>query len=186
MDTLKKAGLMTQHLELFHYMQELRGLLQLAAHMEERGDRAALIGAEQLTLIGQDTVGDASITTSKGATITAPVAYRLLAQLKGFEDEEYTVNRKELAALNARAVAELESSDALRAFADTLARIEALSGTAQGGGNQGSRGAAPVEHAAQSAHGRAPAEVPQSEIPAERPSRGRRASEETPSDQPAS
>lgn len=123
MDTLKKAGLMTQHLDLFHHMQDLRSLLQLAAHMEERGDRAALIGQEQLTLIGTDTVSDQTITTSKGATVTAPVAYRLIAQLKGFEDEEYTVNRKELAALNARAVAELESSDALRAFADTLARI---------------------------------------------------------------
>lgn len=123
MDTLKKAGLMTQHLDLFHHMQDLRSLLQLAAHMEERGDRAALIGQEQLTLIGTDTVSDQTITTSKGATVTAPVAYRLIAQLKGFEDDEYTVNRKELAALNARAVAELESSDALRAFADTLARI---------------------------------------------------------------
>lgn len=125
MDTLKKAGLMTQHLELFHHMQDLRGLLQLAAHMEERGDRAALISAEQLTLIGTDTVSDATITTSKGASITAPVAYRLMAQLKGFEDEEYTVNRKELAALNARAVSSLEESDALRAFAETLARISA-------------------------------------------------------------
>lgn len=125
MDTLKKAGLMTQHLELFHHMQDLRGLLQLAAHMEERGDRAALISAEQLTLIGTNTVSDATITTSKGASIAAPVAYRLMAQLKGFEDEEYTVNRKELAALNARAVSSLEESDALRAFAETLARISA-------------------------------------------------------------
>lgn len=125
MDTLKKAGLMTQHLELFHHMQDLRSLLQLAAHMEERGDRAALISQEQLTLIGTDTVSDSTVTTSKGASIAAPTAYRLMAQLKGFEDEEYTVNRKELAALNARAVAELESSDALRAFAETLARISA-------------------------------------------------------------
>ena len=109
MDTLKKAGAMLQHIELFAHMRDMRGLLQLAAHMEERGDRAALIGQEQLTLIGTDTVSDQTITTSKGATVTAPVAYRLIAQLKGFEDDEYTVNRKELAALNARAVAELES-----------------------------------------------------------------------------
>lgn len=148
MDTLKKAGLMTQHLDLFHHMQDLRSLLQLAAHMEERGDRAALIGQEGLTLIGTDTVSDTSITTSKGATITAPVAYRLMAQLKGFEDDEYTVNRKELAALNARAVAELESSDALRAFAETLARISAMP----------SESAEPVQ--------------------AERPARGRRTTEE--------
>ena len=152
MDTLKKAGLMTQHLDLFHHMQDLRGLLQLAAHMEERGDRAALISADNLTLIGSDTVSDSSVTTSKGATIAAPVAYRLMAQLKGFEDDEYTVNRKELAALNARAVAELESSDALRAFADTLTRI----------------GAAPAGGAATAdAHH-------------ERPGRSRRAAEEQP------
>ncbi|WP_135230322.1 multidrug DMT transporter [Deinococcus fonticola] len=161
MDTLKKAGLMTQHLDLFHHMQDLRSLLQLAAHMEERGDRAALIGQEGLTLIGTDTVSDASITTSKGATITAPVAYRLMAQLKGFDDEEYTVNRKELAALNARAVAELESSDALRAFADTLARISAAPQT--------------------------PAQPTQSAEPAqaERPARGRRGAEEQNGEQPA-
>lgn len=123
MDTLKKAGLMTQHLDLFHHMQQLRSLLQLAAHMEERGDRAALISSEQLTLIGTQQVAEAVITTQKGANIAAPVVYQLIGQLKGFEDDEYTVNRKELAALNARAVAELESSDALKAFAETLARI---------------------------------------------------------------
>ena len=35
------------------------------------------------------------------------------------------MNREALAALNARAVAELEGSEALRAFGDTLARISA-------------------------------------------------------------
>lgn len=162
MDTLKKAGLMTQHLDLFHHMQDLRALLQLAAHMEERGDRAALISAGGLTLIGADTVSDSAITTSKGATITAPVAYRLIAQLKGFEDEEYTVNRKELAALNARAVADLESSDALRAFAETLARI----------------GAAPSP--AQPPHAQ-----PGETVTAERQARGRRNTEEASGEQPA-
>ena len=168
MDTLKKAGLMTQHLDLFHHMQDLRSLLQLAAHMEERGDRAALIGQEQLTLIGTDTVSDQTITTSKGATVTAPVAYRLIAQLKGFEDEEYTVNRKELAALNARAVAELESSDALRAFADTLARIS----TAPSQPSQPSQPSRPSQ--------------PQTGDSAqpERPARGRRGTEEQ-GEQPA-
>lgn len=154
MDTLKKAGAMLSHLDLFHHMQDLRGLLQLAAHMEERGDRVTLIGPQQITLMGQDTQSDQRVTTSKGAVIEAATAYRILQNLKGFEADEYTVNHKELAALNARAVTELENSDALKAFADTLARIG---------------GAAPA----------------QPEAPAERPSRGRRTSEETPNEQPA-
>lgn len=154
MDTLKKAGAMLQHLDLFHQMLDLRGLLQLAAHMEERGDRVTLISAEQITLMGQQTNSEASVTTSKGATIEAATAYRVLQNLKGYEAAEYAVNREELGALNARAVAELESGDALRAFEATLARIAA-----------------------------APATAPaQAEVPAERQGRQRRNAEETPAE----
>ncbi|MFC5850111.1 multidrug DMT transporter [Deinococcus petrolearius] len=125
MDTLKKAGAMLQHLDLFHTMLDLRGLLQLAAHMEERGDRVTLISPEQITLIGGAMHADARVTTSKGATVESGTAYRVLHRLKGHEAPEYAVTREELGALNARAVADLESGDALRAFADTLARIGA-------------------------------------------------------------
>lgn len=175
MDTLKKAGLMTQHLDLFHHMQDLRGLLQLAAHMEERGDRAALISAGSLTLIGGQTLSESEVRTSKGATIAAPVVYRLIAQLKGFEDDEYTVNRRELAALNTRAVADLESSDALRAFADTLARIGAASAPAP----ESQPAPALTANAEAAAPERPNAERSNPERPnADRQSRGRRVPEE--------
>ncbi|MBZ9713470.1 multidrug DMT transporter [Deinococcus multiflagellatus] len=123
MDTLKKAGAMLAHLELFHRMLDLRGLLQLAAHMEERGDRVTLISPASITLIGAEMHSDAQVTTAKGATIEATTAYRVLQGLKGHEAPEYAVTREELGALNARAVAELGESDALRAFEATLARI---------------------------------------------------------------
>ena len=124
MDTLlKKAGAMLAHLDLFTHMLHLRGLLQLAAHMEERGDRVTLISPEVITLVGADMTTDPSVTTSKGATIEAGNAYRVLRTLKGHDAPEYAVTREELKALNARAVAELEASDAMRAFGETLARI---------------------------------------------------------------
>lgn len=123
MDTLKKAGAMLAHLDLFHHMLDLRGLLQLAAHMEERGDRVTLISPESITLIGADMHSDATVSTSKGATIQAPTAYRVLHALKGHDAPEYAVTREELGALNARAVADLEASDALRAFEATLSRV---------------------------------------------------------------
>lgn len=125
MDTLKKAGAMLAHLDLFHHMLDLRGLLQLAAHMEERGDRVTLISPESITLIGTDMHSDATVSTSKGATIEAPTAYRVLQTLKGHDAPEYAVTREELGALNARAVADLEASDALRAFEATLSRVGA-------------------------------------------------------------
>lgn len=124
MDTLKKAGAMLAHMELFHQMLDLRSLLQLAAHMEERGDRVTLISPEFITLVGKDMATEGQITTSKGASIGAGTAYRVLQSLKGHEAPEYAVTREELKALNARAVTELEGSDALRAFADTLNRIQ--------------------------------------------------------------
>ncbi|GAA5502083.1 DNA damage response protein D [Deinococcus xinjiangensis] len=154
MDTLKKAGAMLQHLDLFHHMLDLRGLLQLAAHMEERGDRVTLISAEQITLMGKESSAEGTVTTSKGANIEAATAYRVLQALKGHEAPEYAVTREELGALNARAVAELEGSDALRAFEATLNRISAASQ------------AAPAQA------------TPAAEAPAERSTRGRRASEE--------
>lgn len=123
MDTLKKAGAMLAHLELFHHMQDLRGLLQLAAHMEERSDRVTLISPEQISLMGKEAISEPRITTSKGAEIEAPRAYKVLQKLKGHEAPEYAVTREELGALNANAVKELESSDSLKAFADTLGRI---------------------------------------------------------------
>ncbi len=129
MDTLKKAGAMLAHLELFHQMQDLRSLLQLAAHMEERGDRVTLISPDQITLIGTEMQADSAIATTKGAVVTAGVAYKVVAGLKGYESPEYPVNREELRALNTRAVAELEASDALRAFGETLAKIGATSAT---------------------------------------------------------
>lgn len=124
MDTLlKKAGAMLAHLDLFTHMLHLRGLLQLAAHMEERGDRVTLISPEAITLVGSDMTTDPSVTTSKGATIEAGNAYRVLRALKGHDAPEYAVTREELKALNARAVAELEASEAMRAFGETLARL---------------------------------------------------------------
>lgn len=173
MDTLKKAGAMLQHLDLFHTMLDLRGLLQLAAHMEERGDRVTLISPEQITLIGGAMQADARVTTSKGATIESGTAYRVLHRLKGHEAPEYAVTREELGALNARAVSDLESGDALRAFADTLARVSA----------------APTTGAASASNAAAPA-APAPETAAERPTRTRRAPEgegqpTTPGEQPA-
>ena len=125
MDTLKKAGAMLAHLDLFHSMLDLRRLLQLAAHMKERGDRAMLISATEITLIGAESLTASEIVTSRGETIDAATAYRVLGHLEGYEAPEYAVNREALAALNARAVAELEGSDALRAFGETLTRIGA-------------------------------------------------------------
>lgn len=164
MDTLKKAGAMLGHLDLFHQMLDLRGLLQLAAHMEDRGDRVTLISSENITLIGAEMLSDSGVTTGKGARIEAATAYRVLHGLKGHDAPEYAVTREELGALNARAVAELEGSDALRAFADTLTRI----------------GAAPTAAPAQASQAPASqtsANQPQAEAPAERPGRGRRAAE---------
>lgn len=146
---------MLQHLDLFHTMLDLRGLLQLAAHMEERGDRVTLISPEQITLIGGAMHADARVTTSKGATIESGTAYRVLHRLKGHEAPEYAVTREELGALNARAVSDLEGGDALRAFADTLARI----------------GAAPAPAPT------APTPTPAAEAGGERPARTRRAPE---------
>ncbi|GGS43086.1 multidrug DMT transporter [Deinococcus knuensis] len=170
MDTLKKAGAMLAHLDLFHHMLDLRGLLQLAAHMEERGDRVTLISPQTITLIGADMHSDATVTTSKGATIEAPTAYRVLHALKGHDAPEYAVTREELGALNARAVADLEDSDALRAFETTLSRVAAQSGTPA---------TTPTSSAATSAAQAAPAD-------AERPSRGRRTpdAEPTPGTRP--
>lgn len=156
---------MLQHLDLFHTMLDLRGLLQLAAHMEERGDRVTLISPEQITLIGGAMHADARVTTSKGATIESGTAYRVLHRLKGHEAPEYAVTREELGALNARAVSDLESGDALRAFADTLARVSAAPTTGPVGA---SNAAAPA---------------PAAETPAERPARTRRTPEGEP--QPA-
>ena len=157
MDTLKKAGAMLAHLDLFTRMRDLRSLLQLAAHMEERGDRVTLISPDNITLVGTEMSAQPALTTAKGATIEARTAYSVLQGLKGHEAPEYAVTREELGALNARAVADLESSDALRAFADTLTRI-----------------------------GAAPGGTP-TDTPAERPARPRRgeASEAAASEQPA-
>ena len=153
---LKKAGAMLAHLDLFTHMLHLRGLLQLAAHMEERGDRVTLISPEAITLVGADMSTDERVTTSKGATVEAGNAYSVLRTLKGHDAPEYAVTREELKALNARAVSELEASDAMRAFGDTLARIGA------------------------------PAAPAPADAAAERPGRGRRGAEvEAPTDQPA-
>lgn len=154
---------MLAHLDLFQHMLNLRSLLQLAAHMEERGDRVTLISQEVITLVGQEMSSDAQVTTSKGASIQAGTAYRVLQGLKGHEAPEYAVTREELSALNARAVADLESSDALRAFSDTLTRITAAS-------------AAPTPAAAG---------APAADPAAERPTRSRRAPEGDSTDQPA-
>lgn len=155
---------MLAHLDLFHQMLDLRGLLQLAAHMEERGDRVTLISPTHITLIGAEMLSDAGVTTGKGARIEAATAYRVLHGLKGHDAPEYAVTREELGALNARAVADLEGGDALRAFGDTLVRI----------------GAVPAAAPAQAQ------DTPEA-APAERPGRGRRAAEsgDTPSEQPA-
>lgn len=154
---LKKAGAMLAHLDLFTHMLHLRGLLQLAAHMEERGDRVTLISPEAITLVGADITADPSVTTGKGATVEAANAYRVLRTLKGHDAPEYAVTREELKALNARAVAELEASEAMRAFGETLSRIGTV----------------------------APASAP-AEVAAERPGRNRRAAEgEGAGEQPA-
>ena len=168
MDTLKKAGAMLPHLDLFQSMLDLRRLLQLAAHMKERGDRAMLISGTEITLIGGESLSAPEIVTSKGETVDAATAYRVLGQLEGYDAPEYAVNREALAALNARAVAELEGSDALRAFGETLARISAsTSGASTSSASTGN-----------------------AETPAERPSRPRRTDTPTetataPGEQPA-
>ena len=163
---LKKAGAMTAHLELFNHMLHMRGLLQLAAHMEERGDRVTMVSPETITLIGAGMDSAPSVQTSKGAVIEASSAYSVLRGLKGHDAPEYAVTREELGALNARAVAELESSDAMRAFGETLSRIT------------GASAAAPQASQSQSAQ-------PQAEAPAERPARGRRGAEEAQGENPA-
>ncbi|GAA4013943.1 DNA damage response protein DdrD [Deinococcus rubellus] len=162
---LKKAGAMTAHLDLFQHMLHLRGLLQLAAHMEERGDRVTMVSADNITLIGAGMDSAGTITTSKGADIVSGSAYSVLRGLKGHDAPEYAVTREELKALNARAVSELEASDAMRAFGETLGRITAMP-------------------AAQSAPTHSsPAQT--AEAPTERPSRNRRGAEEAPSEAPA-
>ena len=157
---------MLAHLDLFQHMLNLRSLLQLAAHMEERGDRVTLISQEMITLVGGEMSSDAQVTTGKGATIQALTAYRVLQALKGHEAAEYAVTREELSALNTRAVADLEGGDALRAFSDTLARITAPSS---------SPAAATPAAASQ----------PATDATTERPTRTRRAPEGETGDQPA-
>ncbi|ADY25447.1 hypothetical protein Deipr_0274 [Deinococcus proteolyticus MRP] len=166
---LKKAGAMLPHLELFGHMASLRGLLQLAAHMEERGDRVTLISPEAITLVGSDMTTDPVIHTSKGATVTAEGAYTLMHTLKGHEAPEYAVTREELKALNARAVADIEAGPALAAFGETLARL--------GLGDAGSAGSARPEVQVQAeTQAEAPAPVTPAEEPRpERTSRSRRA-----------
>ena len=160
---LKKAGAMLPHLELFSHMASLRGLLQLAAHMEERGDRVTLISPEAITLVGSDMTTDPVIQTSKGATVTAADAYALMHTLKGHEAPEYAVTREELKALNARAVQDIEAGPALAAFGETLARL----GLSDGGN------AAPARAEAQPQP-----EATSEPAPTERPSRGRKADAE--------
>lgn len=121
---------MTAHLDLFEYLLHLRGLLQLAAHMEERGDRVTMVSADNITLMGNQTEQADVVQTSKGAQIAAAHAYSVLQRLKGHEATEYAVTREELAALNARAVTELETSPALQAFGETLGRISAPASSA--------------------------------------------------------
>jgi len=162
---LKKAGAMTAHLDLFQHMLHLRGLLQLAAHMEERGDRVTMVSADNITLIGAGMDSAGTITTTKGAEIGSQSAYSVLRGLKGHDAPEYAVTREELKALNARAVSELDASDAMRAFGETLTRITAMP-AAQGAAAQGAQSAA-------------------AEAPAERPSRNRRSAEEASSEAPA-
>lgn len=141
---LKKAGAMLAHLDLFHHMLAVRGLLGLAAHMEERGDRVTMVSSDAITLMGAASESQPSVSTSKGGVVQAADAYRILATLKGHEATEYAVTREELKALNARAVAELEASDAMRAFAETLDRVSAPEVTAV----RGRRGAEVTEGAA--------------------------------------
>ncbi len=116
---------MLAHLDLFHHMQHVRALLQLAQHMEERGDRVTMVSPASITLIGGTQESASAVTTGKGATIEAASAYTVLSTLKGHEAPEYAVTREELKALNARAVADIEGGDAMRAFSETLARISA-------------------------------------------------------------
>lgn len=120
---LKKAGALLPHLPLLEHMAALRGLLLLAAYLEERGDRALLVSPERITLVGAEVLSEAEITTSKGATVGAASAYAVLRQLKGHDAPEYAVTREELAALNAGAVSEIEGGEALAAFGETLRRI---------------------------------------------------------------
>ncbi|MHA0035331.1 DNA damage response protein DdrD [Deinococcus sp. PESE-13] len=171
MDTLKKAGTMLAHLDLFHSMLDLRRLLQLAAYMKERGDRAMLISAGEITLIGSESMTAPEVVTSKGETIDAATAYRVLGQLEGYEAPEYAVNREALAALNARAVAELEGSEALRAFGDTLARISAAPTDPAGPERPG------TDRAERTTTDRTASERATHDRAAERPARPRRSAE---------
>ncbi|GHG09639.1 hypothetical protein GCM10017783_22710 [Deinococcus piscis] len=168
---LKKAGAMLPHLELFGHMASLRGLLQLAAHMEERGDRVTLISPEAITLVGSDMTTDPVIQTSKGATVTAEAAYALMYTLKGHEAPEYAVTREELKALNARAVAEIEAGPALAAFGETLARLglgDAVTATPARPEPQAEVAAAEPrpERASRSRRAETPAQAADAEMPA--------------------
>lgn len=168
---------MLAHLDLFHHMLHLRGLLQLAAHMEERGDRVTLISPDTITLIGTEQSAAPTVTTTKGASIASGNAYAVLRTLKGHDAPEYAVTREELGALNARAVADIEAGDALRAFADTLTRITA-----------GTPAVAPAAAPAATDTERPGAATPNTATPnAERAARPRRSAEAEAgnSDQPA-
>ncbi|AZI42822.1 multidrug DMT transporter [Deinococcus psychrotolerans] len=170
---LKKAGAMTAHLELFQHMLHLRGLLQLAAHMEERGDRVTMVSPDNITLIGAGMESASTVTTTKGAEIESASAYSVLRGLKGHDAPEYAVTREELKALNARAVSELEASDAMRAFGETLGRISGVSTTN-----------APAANVPAATAPTASTPAP-TETTAERPNRTRRGAEETSSEAPA-
>lgn len=141
---LKKAGAMLGHLDLFTRMLQLRSLLQLAAHLEERGDRVVLVTPDTMTLIGTDLTTVPVVTTSKGVQIDAGVAYGVLYGLKGHEAPEYAVTREELKALNAQAVRDLEESEALRAFGETLSRISEPAPARKGRGAAASTGEGPL------------------------------------------
>ncbi|UBV44509.1 hypothetical protein LAJ19_17165 (plasmid) [Deinococcus taeanensis] len=94
----------------------------LASHMEECHDRGTLVSATGITLVGQAMQTTDTVATSKGV-VTAPVAYQVLHRLKGHEAPEYAVTRDELKALNATAIDTSAASDDLRAFWETLTRL---------------------------------------------------------------
>ncbi|WP_027483121.1 hypothetical protein [Deinococcus pimensis] len=123
MENLKRAGAFIPHIALLTRMEALQRLMILAKVLEERGGRAAMVTSDAITVIGAGADSASEFATTGGRVTDAATCYGALTTLKGHEADEYAVTREELKALNARAQAEIETSDELAAFSATLAKL---------------------------------------------------------------
>jgi len=129
-DLLKQAGKLTVHINLLTEMRDLRSLLHLAAHMQERADRVTLVAAQNISLIGTGISNAAQITTSQGVVVDAQTAFQVLCRLKQHAAAEYAVTYEELVSLNTEAVRAIEHGPALQAFGETLGSLGVEPGAA--------------------------------------------------------